>query len=161
MIYTLNMRNILILVVMLIATGCSKGPNNIEPEFQELFDSFLEDANSRGRYLPDSEGISIKMVDFIDPSLASASAGTYIIGFCDGQGNVSILRSYWEIHSDPLRDKHIGDMAKKALIYHELGHCILGRGHTDNDISIMYPDDSKSLPALLYHQEEALNELFH
>lgn len=32
------------------------------------------------------------------------------------------------------------DLQKRALIFHELGHCILGRDHTTSNLSYMYPD---------------------
>jgi len=44
---------------------------------------------------------------------------------------MTILKSYWETASD---------FTKRSLIYHELGHCALGLGHTpENEKQIMNP----------------------
>lgn len=66
---------------------------------------------------------------------ASAFA-TNIIGYCDGI-NVSINSTYWATADDT---------EKMLLVYHELGHCVLGHGHDkDTDpvtgcpLSVMNP----------------------
>lgn len=79
-------------------------------------------------------------------------------GICYASGNhreIVIKASYWNF---------VSDESKKALVYHELGHCALGRGHDDQKLenqplSIMntYIIDGSYLK---YYYEEYITELF-
>ena len=58
-------------------------------------------------------------------------------GICSGRGVIKINKELWfDITSDA---------KKEALIFHELGHCLLGRDHVDDlfddgcPISLMHP----------------------
>lgn len=90
-----------------------------------------------------------------------------VIGVCkrwsDGYAMIEIDPTYWN-------NTHVSDAQRKALIYHELGHCILNRGHDDSYIasntygsipkSIMnsYLMDELAYPSL---QAYYTDELFH
>ena len=83
------------------------------------------------------------------------------VGLCSldlsGTSTVSIDKAYWDTASPP---------QKEVLIFHELGHCVLGRGHNDqlneseSPLSIMYSDIR---PAYYYpyEKERYLRELYN
>ena len=48
-----------------------------------------------------------------------------------GDMTINVRNTMWNI---------LCDKQKRALIFHELGHCVLGRDHLDNLDSYMYPE---------------------
>ena len=78
----------------------------------------------KGRYL-DIDAITVTMVDKLYTDT--------MIGYCDrDKGEILLLESYWNYAS------HI---EKEALIYHELGHCVLDREHLSgklNSVAVSY-----------------------
>lgn len=83
------------------------------PEFASFVKSFEDE------YFKDAGSILMLLTDDVTPAHA--------VGTCDGGYTVRIRKSFWLISSD---------LTKKALIYHELGHCILRRHHNN----ALYPD---------------------
>lgn len=69
-------------------------------------------------------------------------------------GNIEIDRDYWETQDE---------FGKEELIFHELGHCVLNKGHNEHKMgecpaSIMYPN---LVPGCYkQHREYYLAELF-
>jgi hypothetical protein len=58
--------------------------------------------------------ITVKFADFEDPDIA---------GICyPFSKSIELDESYWNT---------LNDAGKEALIFHELGHCVLFRGHSD------------------------------
>lgn len=81
-------------------------------------------------------------------------------GRCDtdenGDPEVVVSESLWP---------ELGDMARKVVVYHELGHCVLHRAHTESrdavglPVSLMYP--SLVPPIVFKHRQDAyLREMF-
>ncbi len=90
-----------------------------------------------------------------------ASGGTTLAGCCtrqDGQATVTINQSIWNtLNADD----------RELLVFHELGHCLLGRAHrtdTDHGVpeSIMYPSAPGGYLSSAYpeYKNAYLNELF-
>lgn len=77
-------------------------------EFEPFVKSFEDE------YFKDASPILMLLTDDVTPATA--------VGTCDGGYTVRIRTSFWLISST---------LTKKALIYHELGHCLLRRGHND------------------------------
>lgn len=90
-------------------------------------------------------GRSIDDLELRFAKINSPNKGTSIAGYCQksttySQGlletkviktpRIVINIDYWNTAEDYL---------KRKLIYHELGHCILNKGHIDNSAEIMYP----------------------
>ncbi len=105
------------------------------------------------------------------------SIGNFPIMFGDQSGNVIGVCQMWsdgyrQIQIDPgfWNNTNVSDARRKALIYHELGHCILNRGHDDAYIpSATYGSIPRSIMNSYLRYELAypdlqpyyINELFH
>ena len=129
--------------------GCGKGPNQIDPAFQSLYDKFIKDANSRGLNLDEIQGVTIQFAD------TSTIPPGGVVGQCSnaswGSSTVTIDAKYWAGCSD---------VAKKVLLYHELGHCVLSEGHTSDPDDIMYADIGQNLSYFSANENKSLDTLF-
>ncbi len=138
-----------VLVALIFIAGCAKESSTevlpkpptwaIEPEFQTYVDDFLAQGESRD--ITVQRNLMIVMKE----TLSAGSSG--VIGLCHYPNSsrayplVEIKKSYWDSASED---------SKKALIYHELGHCLLFRDHNTSlayaptlnkqiPLSVMYP----------------------
>ena len=89
-------------------------------------------------------------VDVSDITVSFESLEPPVIGVC--------YTGYKHIKIDP-KWNDMGHMRRLTLMFHELGHCALGRGHTD-ELSIMRPILLSPYTVLL-NEDELLEELFH
>ena len=102
-----------------LRVGTQPHPNpGIGPEFTKFVEMFESDyGHSIGNF----------------PITFSAQNGN-VVGVCkvwtDGYRQIEIDPTYWN-------NMNVPDSKRKALIYHELGHCILNRGHDSSTID--YP----------------------
>lgn len=130
----------------------TNSPVYIHPEFRSFMSSFIADAEHYKVPL-DVSNLTIVF------SLTGRSA-TGTVAFClPGSKTIIVYPDYWQILSPSI---------KKALIYHEAGHCLLKREHTEDrlssfafcPISIMYP--TIDAIELCYNQLESsyIEELF-
>jgi len=88
---------------------------DVKPEFQPYLDAYIVEANKRGVETKFEEtGLSI---DFTEKQSGILSGVCFI-----GQHKIEIDRSDWNT---------LSDNEKEGLIFHELGHCHLDRGHTN------------------------------
>ena len=140
-----------LLLALLLLTSCShkRAEIYINAELQPYVDSFLIHGVNLGRPVY----ISSLIADF--GYTAEDDAGT-----CYDDPVLPIItidKLYWET---------LNPSAKEILMYHELGHCVLGRGHnltlddTQAPVSIMY----KSLFSYKHYETNRLlflTELFH
>ena len=85
----------------------------VDPQLQSFVDNFVEDMNERGIFR-DISGLSVSFAELDDgiAGICIPSQGTVIISpiFRDSTNNL------------------------EELIYHELGHCVLGMEHRDDSI---------------------------
>jgi len=106
------------------ATGCGEDEPEffIEEDLQDIFNTFAEEAASRGVVI-DYESLNI-MAQLRSIGV-NARAGT--AGFCrsseNGSREVVVDRNFWN---------SAGPLQQELVVYHELGHCVLGLGHTDD-----------------------------
>lgn len=147
-----------ILSCIVFAT-CNDEPEFIiDPELQPYFDRFKEEAAARN-----------VIIDFTSPMIEAEIVEIVnggVLGQCvrqEGDANnlIHVQGSYWE-------NSTTTDLEKEFLIFHELGHCTLGKGHINmansdgNCTSIMY--DGNSLECMLEYtldnREEMLDKLF-
>lgn len=135
------------IVLSLLLTACG-APNKTDAEFTEYVETFEKEAKAHGRGI--NLDFSIVLADSLDTS-------TKQTGVCDDNG-IRILKSLWNSSSRS---------TKEALIYHELGHCALGRGHLDDlktnglPLSIMNSHwDSVSRAVEITGVDNYLGELF-
>ena len=122
---------------MIILLGCGKKNEfiyDVPWEFDSIVKRFITEAKARGK------NISIdNLIIKYDASVASI--------FC---ANSNVISSQNDVQKIILLNPQMcwqNDVQLEALIFHELGHCILGRQH-DNSLmpkgdpkSLMYPDD--------------------
>lgn len=114
---------------------------------------FSQEAAIRGMDV--SGPMNVLTVSFIDVLPGE------LIGMCasvEGYLLITINRRYWQTATPDRRE---------ALIYHELGHCLLGRHHTKKlkngrPISLMYPNDLSNKDQIYYlqHKKQYIDELF-
>jgi hypothetical protein len=109
---------------MFLIIFASCGEKRLEIQgFEEYVDRFQEDAKYHGRDFK----IDNLVIKFEDTSWKSEDT----IGLCFSGGTTPIIhisQDYWE---------YARADQKIALVYHEMGHCVLGQGHRDDRMSIM------------------------
>ena len=122
---------------IIIVLGCGKKNDfiySVPWEFEPIVKRFITEAKARGK------NISIdNLIIKLDASVASI--------YC---ANSNVITSQNDVQKIILINPQMcwqNDTQLEALIFHELGHCILGRQH-DNSLmpkgdpkSIMYPDN--------------------
>src|SRR5271170_1267705 len=142
MCYYLSMKTLLI--SLLVLTGC--GHSTIDPQLQPYVDRFAQDT-----------GLTITT----PMTVQFGSVGsTNEEGQCQagGLGNfvITINLTYWVTYDD---------VGRELLIYHELGHCVLGRVHTSqldangSPVSYMYPDAEMNWANYQSRKQALLQEL--
>ena len=90
----------------------------IDDEIAPYLTTFLEEAALRGLDMePEMTNLEAYFTDI---------EGAGVVGQCqtfsDGSADLLIEKNYW---------RSINSMKKEFLIFHELGHCVLGRSHLD------------------------------
>ena len=125
---------------LLLLSGCS-GPTpffSVDPAFIPYRNEFVNYATQYNK-VNNSQTISIMFADLPADQL-SKEVGVCISGFTDGN----------HIQIDKITWSSLNDWERRSLIFHEMGHCCLGRVHrTDTalnfylgsyaPVSIMYP----------------------
>jgi len=142
------------LLVLHISSCHKETDNEIEAELQLYFDAFVEEAAVQG------VEISLDEIDIGGYVENIEERGT--LGQCksysNGSKEIVIDQPYWNQASD---------VEREYLVFHELGHCILGREHLDSKdaggvcTSIMQSGDGTCKGIYdLTNREELLEELF-
>src|SRR5688572_22506613 len=127
--------SLLSLLFSAMIAGCSKEVDfvpvyDVPDEYQPFVDAFLREASDRGY----STQINNLIIDY-DGSLAAPH--------CAGCNSTSIEKNIQKIVSiNPNIKCWFSEEEHEALIFHELGHCILGRIH---DNSLLPNGDLRSL----------------
>lgn len=109
----------LILIALSLALLSACGPRLQVEGFESYIATFEEASIAAGKPVKITN-LSISLIDELNP-------GT--VGLCSG-GSIYLLKSYWESADDDM---------KEILLMHEMGHCVLGRGHTDENETIYVP----------------------
>ena len=145
----------------MISGGCGPKPasssdiNYVEPsypsqEVKDMANEFVIAGLERNIYV-DMNGLTVVFVPEIP--CPECSSGQAVLGNClMGFKHVNLSEEMWKERSE---------WANKATFFHELGHCILGRGHyIGKDRSLM----TAFIPATSIfktYYEEYLDELFN
>jgi len=144
----------LLALVALLLVNCSKEKRYNVPEEVEVYVKRFEDeANARGY------DIEIKrlIVDYVDNLV---NDGDEIAGRCNNPGRRT---PHIELDSDFL---NMSPEVQEQLVFHELGHCILERGHRDAFLSngqfasIMNTKYWTYIEGQDYKRDHYLDELF-
>lgn len=103
--------------MVLSLIGCGrKIKGSVDGEFNVYIADFIKDFGT------DPTWVSMEFKDNL------TQYGQYVVGVCtwDNGPKIYISKSFWEYSSNYVR---------KALIYHEIGHCVLGKGHDDEQFT--------------------------
>ncbi len=106
---------VLFCALSLFAAACGKPPvMRVNPELQPYVDTFLAHAIEQGHpvYV---ETLAADFAEIDDETLGTC-------GIEDGVPTIEINQEDWP---------NMNDTARETLMYHELGHCLLGRNHND------------------------------
>lgn len=134
-------------------TGNEEEPNEatiietsrfVDPLLQPVLDSFVQELRNR-QISADLSNITMVLVDDFGPSFTGLSQGGSTAGLC--------FRSSGLIQIDRFFMTNPGFLLE--IIYHELGHCVLGMEHRPN--SIMSPTLPRATPSLI---DELFTEAF-
>jgi len=125
------MRIILLFLILVLASCGNKPENdNIDPTFQPYIDHFT-------RLYGKSVALDMQFVDDYGKDKFTVGQCTLFPKF---KAYVTIKRSYWDRTSTP---------GKHQLVFHELGHCLLGYGHRNelmaNPIGSPFAESPKSI----------------
>lgn len=148
-------------LLILSACGPNKNPStpsdpqSIEYEIPEdvnlIVQSFIQEAEVRGIHLP-----TTKLNVRFENNLGFNGSITFF-GLCKKEAGVPtmILDSFfWHHTASPI--------FKEMLVFHELGHCWLNRGHEESNLSLM--DDTvigeSNSYNYLHFRQQMLDELF-
>ena len=136
-------------VLLFIAFGCSN-QKDIEPvyevpdEFQYIVETFIEQAALRGKNFQISNLI-IRYDDELESN---------VCGRCNAVSSLDTdIQKIILINTDKC---WLNNSQKEALIFHELGHCFLGRSHDETLLpngdpkSMMVPDDISIYSGCIY-----------
>lgn len=141
MVYT----TILLVCLSACAPKCHNAQVSIDPALEPYVDRFVSDAKAQGVEL-DITNLIVQFGD-LGPAPAQGSGADAEIGFCEWSATPTIT-----INNNPNALNHwalADDRFHEWAMYHELGHCVLNRGHTSalwtaldgssEPESIMYP----------------------
>jgi hypothetical protein len=145
---TLSVRDIRFWALIALAlvcfylSSCGMLPANaeVDPEFRIIYSGFEADAAKYGREI-DQGNLVIRMG-------AESEFDANEAGNCAPGKVVSVNPTIW---------KTLTRYGKELLIYHELGHCLLGLTH-DSESIIMQPSMSQQQYA--FRRQDAIEELF-
>ena len=99
-----------LIVLSLLLSACGKAPEiNVDPDIEIYFQKFTQDT---GKEVKD---ISAMFNPMARPTIAMCI-------FMGDTRRIEVDRTYWDESSDDDREQ---------IIYHELGHCALYRGHNN------------------------------
>jgi hypothetical protein len=101
-----------LLLLMLGLAACGRSESRVDPVFEPYVQRFAEEAEKRDRSVDRSDLI----VEF-DPELKTSGKCTL-----EPRPHIRVKTADWEKADDTL---------KEAILFHELGHCLLGRVHLD------------------------------
>ncbi len=146
----------ILLIALGFATGCGEDEPEIaiDPALQGILNDFAEEAASRG-LLVDYESLNLT-------ARLQTVTRAGVAGFCssseEGSREIVVDRNFWNF-AVPIQ--------QELVVFHELGHCILGRGHRDdlddmgNCVSIMHTTADNCLDSFnSMTRSQYLDELF-
>ena len=114
------MRRIIMILSAFSLVSCQRAPPQtiVDAQFVPYLNAFIQQAHENGRWVDDSR-LSIEMSD--------SMPAPQILGYCqvfDETQLVVISRAWWNSTGFTVSDR-------EELIFHELGHCLLGLVHVN------------------------------
>lgn len=130
------MKQLIITVSFLLASCAGFVPNKTDPVFIQYIERFENDTQ-RTVTVP---------ITFMSNKEYAGWCKTY----SNGYRLIEIDHEYWQ-NSD--------DLAKEQLIYHELGHCVLNRGHSNT--LVPHPEYGYNIPNSIMYFRAFGGSLFY
>lgn len=133
------MKKLLVVISLaVLSASCAPAPITVDSGLQPYLDKFKQDGAQYGFTFDYPRGLTMKFVPMSEIA-GGSSAGTTIGECSSGTDSVPLVRIGQEFWTGA------DSFTREALVYHELGHCLLYRGHDTNILpsgipeSIMYP----------------------
>ena len=109
-------------MILVVISACEFEPQIefvVDAPVQEYYDRFIYEASIRGLDVAyETSQVPARIADIDEAN---------VIGTCSWSSNhahnITLDQSYW---------RSATDMQREFLVFHELGHCVLGRDHVDN-----------------------------
>jgi len=137
----------LIWVAFVLCTGCGRAnPGYVNDTTDEVFIPYMEAFGEECAvpYIPIRIGFGL--YDETKAGICMAYVTNKMLGGTGTYEEILINKEHWD---------NYGDEKRKWLIFHEMGHCALGKGHSDNEDDIMY----WQLPAVAVITQDKLERL--
>ncbi len=110
------MRNYIALILFTSLSGCvGCGKPQVDASIEPYIVKFVEEGQNRGKSV-DVTGVGAKFVDEDDGSVHGDCSTTPF------SKTLEVSKKWWP---------RLNEVQKEMLIFHELGHCALGRRHID------------------------------
>jgi hypothetical protein len=138
-----------IIFVILSLAGCGRG-YSVDPQLEPLVQAFRDASRAHGNP-QDVTSLEMKFV----PAGSLRAKSEYATGYCQG-GTIEI---------DERAFKYSSKEQQELVVFHELGHCVLGRSHKNEmsqgmPTSVMHPNIADYYQVWDAKREELLRELF-
>jgi hypothetical protein len=120
------MRFVCVIFFLLVA-GCNRDDDfkpvyNVPEELQPLIDSFIHEGSLRGV----SISITNLIIEYDDNTGSAVCASCNSTSLSAQSQKIITINNHIQCWFDPLELEN--------LLFHELGHCVLGRPHTDEQL---------------------------
>ena len=114
-------------IVFILATGCNRDDDftpiyDVPEELQPLIDSFIYEASLRGI----SVSISNLIIEYDDNQASNICASCNSASLSAQTQKIITINAHMQCWFDALELEN--------LLFHELGHCVLGRPHNDEQL---------------------------
>lgn len=149
------------LILTISSIGCGKG--HVETRFQPYLESFKAEAKAHGKE------VDIEHINVVTAELRLTTSGTRAYCYVAPMQNPTIYIDSWWWETPPEDTQELSEAVRTMIIFHELGHCLLGRVHNDGyikkegeearHISIMHSNTAEPKDFIKY-RDEYLTELF-
>ncbi|WP_304233313.1 hypothetical protein [Jiulongibacter sediminis] len=118
--------NFLLIFLLALFMGCKKESLLLEYRIEEglevYVDRFFSEAEKRGVFI-EKENLILEFTEVINDDFC---------GQCERPKRNRAGQRIVSISTDPICWFRESDQNKEALVFHELGHCLLGRDHKDD-----------------------------
>jgi hypothetical protein len=152
-----------LIAVAMTLSACGRKPHlySVTPELQSFVSEFAQTGEAYGVQVP----LNNLIVEFSEVDLEPGNP--HIIGLCtlDATPRIQISRKWWDFQVEKWKGKAVSpELPRKIVMFHELGHCLLGREHRGDrspegePLSIMY--SSNFIPSSKVPLEAFYRELF-
>lgn len=149
------LKKILIACIVIII-GCQKKIDfvyNVPPEFEPYVQRFITEAKARGHTIT----INNLIIQYESTQSFQYCAASNVVSSQNNVQKVITVNSHtcWQNNAQ-----------LETLLFHELGHCILGRDHDMSLLprgyakSIMYPGDIELYSSCVYALSDSCNKLY-